>query len=476
MSTITSPAFKDNARAALGDKQLQRALSEVAPGLAARRGAARAGLPEFEALRDLGRDIKDHTLAHLDLYLEEFERKASAAGSFVHFAPTAEDARRIVRSICREAKARVVTKGKSMISEEIGLNAALEGDGLEVVETDLGEYLIQIRGETPSHIIAPAIHLTQDQVEADFRRLHTKLPADRQLVEPAQLVAEARQILREKFLAAEVGITGANFLIAETGSSVIVTNEGNGDLTQSLPKVHIVLASIEKMVPTLEDVSTLIRLLARSATGQEISTYTTFSTGPRRAGDLDGPEACHVVILDNGRAELLGTAFGEVLRCIRCGACMNHCPVYTAIGGHAYGWVYPGPIGSVLTPALIGMRKAGHLPNASTFCGRCEEVCPMKIPLPSLMRHWREEEFSAGDTPLLNRLGLKAWAAIAKRPRLYHALARIGIPLLAKLGRRRGAFRRLPFAGGWTKHRDLAAPQSRTFQALWADHKAGVPR
>ena len=333
-----------------------------------------------------------------------------------------------------------------MISEEIGLNAALEGDGIEVVETDLGEYLIQIRGETPSHIIAPAIHLTQDQVEADFRRLHTKLPADRQLVEPAQLVAEARQILREKFLAADVGITGANFLIAETGSSVIVTNEGNGDLTQSLPKVHIVLASIEKMVPTLEDVSTLIRLLARSATGQEISTYTTFSTGPRRAGDPDGPEACHVVILDNGRSELLGTDFGEVLRCIRCGACMNHCPVYTAIGGHAYGWVYPGPIGSVLTPALIGVRKAGHLPNASTFCGRCEEVCPMKIPLPGLMRHWREEEFAAGDTPLLYGLGLKAWAAVAKRPRLYHLLARVGIPLLAALGRRRGAFRRLPLA------------------------------
>jgi L-lactate dehydrogenase complex protein LldF len=363
-----------------------------------------------------------------------------------------------------------------MISEEIGLNASLEGDGLEVVETDLGEYLIQIRGETPSHIIAPAIHLTQDQVEADFRRLHTKLPADRQLVEPAQLVAEARQILREKFLAADVGITGANFLIAETGSSVIVTNEGNGDLTQSLPKVHIVLASIEKMVPTLEDVSTLIRLLARSATGQEISTYTTFSTGPRRAGDPDGPETCHVVILDNGRSELLGSAFQDVLRCIRCGACMNHCPVYTAIGGHAYGWVYPGPIGSVLTPALIGVRKAGHLPNASTFCGRCEEVCPMKIPLPNLMRHWREAEFAAGDTPLMYRLGLKAWGAVARRPRLYHALVKLLMPVLGAFGRRRGAFRWLPFARGWTRHRDLAAPQGRTFQALWAETKAGVPR
>jgi L-lactate dehydrogenase complex protein LldF len=472
----TSPAFKNNARAALGDVQLQRALGSVPLGLAARRGAARAGLPEFEALRDLGRDIKNHTLAHLDLYLEAFAKKASEAGSRVHFAPTAEDARSIVRRICRDAGARVVTKGKSMISEEIGLNAALEADGLEVAETDLGEYLIQIRGETPSHIIAPAIHLTQGQVEADFRRLHTGLPADRQLIEPSQLVAEARQILREKFLAADVGITGANFLIAETGSSVIVTNEGNGDLTQSLPKVHIVLASIEKMVPTLEDVSTLIRLLARSATGQEISTYTTFSTGPRRAGDPDGPEACHIVILDNGRSELLGTEFGEVLRCIRCGACMNHCPVYTAIGGHAYGWVYPGPIGSVLTPALIGVHQAGHLPNASTFCGRCEEVCPMKIPLPGLMRHWREEEFAAGDAPLLYRLGLRTWAAAAKRPRLYHLLTRILMPVLGAFGRRRGSFRRLPLARGWTRHRDLAAPQGRTFQALWADTKAGVPR
>ena len=472
----TSPAFKDNVRAALADPQLQRALASVAPGLAARRGAARAGLPEFEALRERGREIKDHTLAHLDLYLEAFELKAGEAGSLVHFAPTAADARDIILEICRNAGARVVTKGKSMISEEIGLNACLEAGGMEVVETDLGEYLIQIRGETPSHIIAPAIHLTQDQVEADFRRLHTKLPADRQLIEPSQLVGEARQILREKFLAADVGITGANFLIAETGSSVIVTNEGNGDLTQSLPKVHIVLASIEKMVPTLEDVNTLIRLLARSATGQEISTYTTFSTGPRRPGDPDGPEACHVVILDSGRSELLGTAFREVLRCIRCGACMNHCPVYGAIGGHAYGWVYPGPIGSVLTPALIGVHKARHLPNASTFCGRCEEVCPMKIPLPGLMRRWRDAEFEAGDTSLPYRLGLKAWAAVAKRPRLYHALMRMIMPVVGALGRRRGSFRWLPLARGWTKHRDLAAPQGRTFQALWTDTKAGVPR
>ena len=472
----TSDTFKDNARSALADVQLQRALSGLPTGLVAQRTAARAKLPEFEALREIGREIKDHTLAHLDLYLEEYEKNATAAGAHVHWAATAADARRIVLDICREAGARTVTKGKSMISEEIGLNANLEEAGMEVVETDLGEYLVQIRREAPSHIIAPAIHLTQDQIEADFRRLHTHLPGNRVLVEPGQLVNEARTILREKFLAAEVGITGANFLIAETGSSVIVTNEGNGDLTQSLPKVHIVVASIEKVVPTLEDVSAIIRLLARSATGQEISTYTTFSTGPRRPGDPDGPEAYHVVILDNGRSAMLGTPFQEALRCIRCGACMNHCPVYEAVGGHAYGWVYPGPIGSVLTPQFLGVKRAADLPNASTFCGRCESVCPMKIPLPNLLRHWREAEFAQDGGSMTYRAGLRFWAFFAKRPRLYHTAARLGINLLGALSRGKGAFLRLPGAGGWTRHRDLPAPQGRTFQQLWAERQAGGDR
>src|SRR5690606_37644195 len=409
----TTKSFKQNVRVALTDAQLQRALAGLPTGLVANRAAARARLPEFDDLREIGRDIKDHTLAHLDLYLEEYERNATAAGAKVHWAATAAEAREIILGICREANAKVVTKGKSMISEEIGLNAALESAGIEVVETDLGEYLVQIRGETPSHIIAPAIHLTQEQVEADFRRLHKNLPPDRVLTEPAQLVGEARQVLREKFLAADVGITGANFLVAETGSSVIVTNEGNGDLTQSLARVHVVVASIEKVVPTREDVSAILRLLARSATGQEFSTYTTFSTGPRRPDDPDGPQAYHVVILDNGRSEMLGTAFREALRCIRCGACMNHCPVYGAIGGHAYGWVYPGPIGSVLTPSLIGVKQAADLPNASTFCGRCEQVCPMKIPLPKLMRHHREADFELGGPSLPYRIGLRTWAWFA---------------------------------------------------------------
>jgi L-lactate dehydrogenase complex protein LldF len=472
----TTLDFKANARGALGDAQLQKALAGLKGGLVAQRAAARARLPEFEHLRDVGRDIRDHALANLDLYLEEWEAKATAAGAKIHWAPTAADARDAILEICRSVDAKIVTKGKSMVSEEIALNGHLESAGLEVVETDLGEYLVQIRGEVPSHIIAPAIHLTQEQVEADFRRKHTHLPKDRVLTEAATLVGEARQILREKFLAADVGITGANFLIAETGSTIIVTNEGNGDLTQSLARVHVVITSIDRVIPTLEDISSILRLLARSATGQEFSTYTTFSTGHRRPGDPDGPEQCHIVVLDNGRSELLGTELQEVLRCIRCGACMNHCPVYGAIGGHAYGWVYPGPIGSVLTPSLIGVSQAGHLPNASTFCGRCEQVCPMKIPLPKLMRHHREAEFEAGGLPWAYRKGLGLWAWLAKRPRLYHMATRFAAAALSAVGRSRGSFSRLPLASGWTRHRDFPAPQGRTFQQLWAEQQRGVAR
>ena len=373
--------------------------------------------------------------------------------------------------ICRQAGAKTVTKGKSMVAEEIHLNQHLEANGITPVETDLGEYIIQLRGEMPSHIIAPAVHLTKAQVEADFRKAHTNLALDRSMAEPRELVAEARGILREKFLAADVGITGANFLIAETGSSVIVTNEGNGDLTQVLTRVHVVVTSIEKVVPTLEDVSVILRLLARSATGQEISTYTTFSTGSRRPGDPDGPEAYHVVVVDNGRSELLGTALQAVLRCIRCGACMNHCPVYQAIGGHAYGAVYAGPIGAVLTPALDGVMAAKDLPNATPFCGRCEEVCPMQIPLPGMMRHFREEQVKLAKAPVSQRAGLAVWAWLAGRPRLYRLAARAGMRVLEMIGGRAGRIRSLPLATGWTRHRDLPAPEGRTFHDLWAERQ-----
>ncbi|MEM1306646.1 MAG: LutB/LldF family L-lactate oxidation iron-sulfur protein [Pseudomonadota bacterium] len=472
----TTTSFKSNAKVALSDEQLQRALKGLPTGLVAQRAAARDRLPEFEHLRDVGKAIRDHTLANLDVYLEAYEERATAAGAHVHWARDAAEARDHILRICQDVDAKLVTKGKSMISEEIALNDHLEAAGLTVAETDLGEYIIQLRGEHPSHIIAPSIHVNQDQVEADFRATHTHLPERRVLDEPVQLVDEARKVLREKYLAADVGITGANFLVAETGSSIIVTNEGNGDLTQSLARVHVVIASIDKVLPTLEDVTSVLRLLARSATGQEFSTYTTLSTGPRRAEDPDGPEAYHVILLDNGRSEMLAGEFREVLRCIRCGACMNHCPVYNAIGGHAYGWVYPGPIGAVLTPSLIGVDEAGHLPNASTFCGRCEEVCPMKIPLPKLMRHHREAQFEKRQQPMVARSALKLWAAFATRPRLYHATSRLAIAALSALSFGRGAFRKLPLARGWTTHRDFPAPQKRTFQQLWAEHEAGLER
>jgi len=467
----TSPAFKQNARQALADAPLQQALGRMKTGFIERRRAAAARLPEFEALRDAAREIKNHTLAHLDLYLERFETQVTAAGGTVHWCATAEEARQAVLRICRAAEARTVTKGKTMIGEEIAINEFLEANGIEPVETDLGEYIIQLRHEPPSHIIAPAIHVNRAQVADAFRASHGDLDPARSLEENEALLAEARGQLRARFLAADVGITGANFLIAETGSTVIVTNEGNGDLTQILPRVHIVLASLEKVVPTLEDASTILRVLARSATGQEFSVYTTFSTGPRRAADADGPEEFHVVLLDNGRSALLGSEFREILRCIRCGACLNHCPVYGAVGGHAYGWVYSGPMGAVLTPGLIGLETARHLPNASSFCGRCEEVCPMRIPLPKLLRHWREREFSRGLGPARVRWAVRAWAWLARRPGLYHAGAAVAAPLLARLGAARGHFRRLPLAGGWTDERDLAAPQGRTFQAQWRERR-----
>ncbi len=474
MSAVaTTPKFKENAHEALTDSRLQGALVH-ARNFTVRRAAAAARLPEFEALRDSSRAIKDHTLAHLDLYLEAYERKVIESGGHVHYAEDAEEARRIIIELCQSLGAKSVTKGKSMISEEIGLNHALEAAGIEAVETDLGEYIIQLRGETPSHIIAPAIHVTKHDVEQDFRKAHRDLPPNRDLSEPEQLLAEARGVLRAKFLAADVGVTGANFLVVETGTSIIVTNEGNGDLTQILPNTHIVIASLEKIVPTLEDAAQLLRVLARSATGQDASVYTTLSTGPRRPGDPDGPGAYHVVLLDNGRSSMLGGEFEDMLRCIRCGACMNHCPVYQAIGGHAYGWVYPGPMGAVLTPSLIGVAEGGQLPNASTFCGRCEEVCPVRIPLPNMMRHWREREFERHLSPAPIRYGLGFWAFFARRPGLYRFATDLAARAMHFAGRSKGRFAWAPLAGGWTQYRDLAAPEQTTFQSQWRAKSGAV--
>ena len=352
--------FNVRVERALADEQLQHALKRLGSGFVEKRARAVEKFPEFERLRDAATSIKNHVLANLADYLEKFESKVTESGGQVHWCVDAEAARNTVLRICREADARLVTKGKSMIAEEIGLNAHLTAHGIEPVETDLGEYIIQLAGETPSHIIAPAVHKSREQVSALFHSAHGTEPRQA----PEDLVREAKAVLRRKFLDADVGITGANMLVAETGSAVIVTNEGNGDLTQTLPRVHIVVASIEKIVPTLNDSATILRVLTRSATGQETTVYTTFATGPRRPDDLDGPEAFHVVLLDNGRSALLGGEFHDILRCIRCGACLGHCPIYATIGGHAYGSVYSGPMGAVLTPALWGIENgAGFAPR-----------------------------------------------------------------------------------------------------------------
>ncbi|NNF96662.1 MAG: lactate utilization protein, partial [Halobacteria archaeon] len=378
----------------------------------------------------------------------------------------------IIVGLCRQAHAKKVTKGKTMVGEEVGLNEALQQAGISPIETDLGEYIIQLAEEPPSHIIAPAIHKTREQITALFKQHHARYGLTQPLETVPAIVNEARQVLRQEFIQADVGITGANLLIAATGSTVLVTNEGNGDLTASLPRVHIVIASIEKVVPTLEDATAILRLLARSATGQEITSYTSFFTGPKREADHDGPEQFHVVLVDNGRTEMLGNAYHPMLRCIHCGACLNHCPVYSAIGGHAYGWVDPGPMGAVLTPLMIGLPQAPDLPQASSLCGRCAEVCPMSIPLPDLLRQHRFKLTEQHAVKLKPRLALAGWGFLAVRPGLYRWMMDMMVRVLHWVSRGRGRLHKVPFVGGWTRSRDLPAPQGETFIVAWQRQQA----
>ena len=475
MSASTSSQrveFQERARQALSDVSLQRAMAKARGGFVDHRRDAVDALPEFDAIRDAARDIKDHVLANLDGYLELYEQKVIENGGQVHWARDADEACRIVAKICKDAEAKTVTKGKSMVSEEIHLNPVLEAAGMTVVETDLGEYIVQLAGETPSHIIAPAVHKTREQITDLFHEHHSPLGYTDRVTQREALVNEARSVLRERFVAADVGITGANFLVAETGANVIVTNEGNGDLTSCLPRVHIVTAGIEKVIPSLDDLSVLLRVLARSATGQEFSAYTSLYSGPRRTDEIEGPEAYHVVLLDNGRSRLLGGQYQPMLRCIRCGACLNHCPVYGAIGGHAYGWVYSGPMGSVLTPLLNGFDQAMDLPNACTLNGRCKEVCPVRIPLSDLLLKHRLEQHDRRLNTIFGRFLLSAWAWLARRPRLYQGVMALPLWLMHRLGKRRGVLSRLPGLGGWTDSRDFPIPARRSFLRQWHTHKA----
>ncbi len=462
----TSRKFRQLAGQALANETLRTALDDVERIMPVIRNSALDQLENPEALFDRASASRDRTLAELDVYLEAFEQKVQQLGGHVHWAADGTEAREIIANICETAGARNVTKSKSMVTEEIELNAFLESRDITVVETDLGEYIIQLRGERPSHILAPALHVALSEVADTFHR-HHDLQRAAPLREPTEMLLEARAVLRDRFLSADVGITGANFLVAETGGVVIVTNEGNADLTASLPDTHIVVTGIEKVVPTLEDAGLMLRLLARSAAGQRLSTYTTLIHGPRRAEDSSGPSNFHVVLLDNGRSDMLGTQFQEMLRCIRCSACINHCPVYTAVGGHAYGSVYSGPMGAVLTPGLAGLDAAAHLPNASTFCGRCEEVCPVRIPIPKMLRYWRDREFERRMTPRAVRYGLGWWTRLNTSTRVYRYLLGVAAAILRVLSNR-GWITRLPGPGhAWTRYRDMPTPAGQTFQQQW---------
>ena len=466
---LRSNEFKARAAANLGNEKLQKGLGLIKVKAVVNRANAVAEFGDFETLREAGKEIRNRALADLDLYLERFEREATARGAVVHWAENASEACRIVVDIAKQNGVKTAAKSKSMVSEEVGLNDALIEAGIEPIETDLGEYILQINdAEPPSHIVMPVIHKTAEDVADLF---HAKHGTPRK-TDPAALTREAREILRPKFLSADMGVSGANFLIAETGSTLIVTNEGNGRLCTTLPRLHVAITGIEKVVATLEDVSTLLRLLPRSATGQAITNYVSLHTGPKRLEETDGPQQFHIVLVDNGRSKLLAGEMREMLRCIRCGACMNHCPVYGAVGGHAYGWVYPGPMGSVLTPLFVGLDATYDLPNACTLNGRCQSVCPVRIPLPELLRELRHQQHQRGISPPVQRRALGVWRFVAERPGLYQFANRLAARALKSLGGRDGRLRHLPFAGGWTALRDLPAPEGKTFLELWHARKA----
>ncbi len=461
---VQSMHFKETASAKLNDAVLQTALKKSKSKFVDGRAKGVAEIDNWEDIRTYAAAMRDRVIDNLDAYLLEFEANAIRRGAKVHWAETAEEANAIVVGIAKQRDVKTITKSKSMVTEEIALNAALISAGIKVMETDLGEYILQLADEPPSHIVAPAVHKSKEQVAELFMAAHgtprlTSIPA---------MTREAREQLRSHFLGADMGISGANFIIAETGTTLTVTNEGNADLVTTLPRIHCVVTGIEKVIPTLEDFATLIRLLPRSAIGQSIANYLTLTTGIKAPGETDGPEEMHIVLVDAGRTKLVGSDMKDMLRCIRCGACMNHCPVYQNVGGHAYGWVYPGPMGSVLTPTYVGIENAGDLPNAATFCGECQVVCPVKIPLPDLMRKWRERQFDRGLRPFGERAGIAIWAFFVKRPALYAFATRLGARIGALLGDKQKLIHSLPGIDGWTDGRDMPAPAGKTFRELYA--------
>ncbi len=468
-SRLPNVTFHERVNRALRDEQLHVALDRALPLANAKRAKGFASLPEADAVRDRARLIRAHTLSHLDQYLLQFCDAAKQAGGQVHCARDAAEARRIVLDLVQTRGVKLAVKSKSMVSEEIGLNHALEAAGIQVVESDLGEYIVQLAGETPSDIISPVLHKTKEQVgELFHQKLGVPFTAN-----PVEMAAVARARLREVFLTADVGISGVNFGVAETGTLCLVTNEGNGRLTTTAPRLHIALMGIERLVPTLADLSVMLRLLPRAGTGQKLTVYTNLLTGPRRADEPDGPDELHIVLVDNGRSRVLGSEVAEILYCIRCGACLKACPVLHEIGGHAYGSVYPGPVGAVLTPALDGIAQWSELPHASTLCGACREVCPVRIDIPHLLLVERDEATRAGKLQWWLRLGLRVYRETVIRPPLFRlaaTLARWGTRVLGATGQ--GWLRWLPPPlSGWTDYRDFPAFASRPFSEQFRARK-----
>jgi L-lactate dehydrogenase complex protein LldF len=485
MNHPTSETFDQNAKAALADMQLRGALRNATSLFGERRLTAARSLNNWEDLRTQARAIKDEVLLHLDVYLEQFVRNAEARGAKVHWARDAQEANGVICRLAQAHQAKVVVKSKSMTTEEIHLNDALEADSLQVIETDLGEYIIQLAGEAPSHIIVPAIHKTKKQIAELFTDVLGIQPTD----DVGKLTSTARNILRDRFAAADIGISGVNFGIAETGTILMLENEGNIRLTTSLPATHIAVMGIEKVIPRFADIDVFLKLLPRSGTGQRLTTYQSLITGIKQNQEDEGPDELHIVLLDNGRSRMLAhPVTRQSLACIRCGACLNACPVYQQIGGHAYGSVYPGPIGAVITPQLAGLAKSSQLPYASSLCGACREVCPVKIDIPQLLLHLRAEITQGQDLEGAARparhtgekVAFKLWTVVMNRPWLYRASGKAGhfiqrfIVKEGKIGKlSKGLGRLLPPLAAWTGGRDLRPIEATTFRERWQSELSG---
>ena len=473
MAEIKTRDFLAASAQAMQNPTLRRALRNVGTGFnGARLEAIDEVSPQvWEEWREEARSIKVHALDHLDYYLEMLHDKVTEAGGQVHFATDAAQANEIVAELARSRQVKLATKSKSMVSEELDLNRTLEGVGVEVFETDLGEYIIQLAEETPSHLVAPALHKTKEQVAELFNR-KLGVPLTDDIEEMARV---ARETLREKFFNADLGISGANFVVAETGTLVIITNEGNGRLCTSAPRIHIGITGMEKVIPSVQDLAVFLRLLPRSATGQRITSYVSMVSGPRRNEDEDGPEEFHLVLVDNGRSKLLADPeLRESLYCIRCGACLNICPVYQKIGGHAYGWVYPGPIGAIISPTLVGLDQAKDLPQASSLCGACREACPVKINIPRMLLHLRHKivETPEGAEKSANgveNLAAKGYTWLMSNPTALTTAGKIG-RVAQKPFAGKGKIEKLPLSllSQWTAARDLPLLPSRTFREIWA--------